>query len=105
MQPLEKVVALAAIEPAAQRIRRGAIGARRASKPKIDPVGKQRFSILKPPRPLRTALISRATPTRWVTVRYWLRASQSCIGREPAPDIMIGQIRRGDEPYPVGSAA
>ena len=46
MQPLEEIVALAAIEPAAQRIRRGAIGAGRAAEPEIDPAGKQRLQHL-----------------------------------------------------------
>ena len=46
MQPLEKIVALAAIEPAAQRIRGGAVGAGRAAKPEIDPAGKQRLQHL-----------------------------------------------------------
>ncbi len=46
MQPLEKVVALAAIEPAAQRVRGGAVGARRAAEPEIDPAGKQRLQHL-----------------------------------------------------------
>ncbi len=46
MQPLEKIIALAAIEPAAQRMRGGAIGAGRAAKPEIDPAGKQRLQHL-----------------------------------------------------------
>ena len=46
MQPLEKIVALAAVEPAAQRIRGGAVGAGRAAEPEIDPAGKQRLQHL-----------------------------------------------------------
>jgi len=46
MQPLEKVIALAAIEPAAQRVGRRAIGAGRAAKPEIDAAGKQRLQHL-----------------------------------------------------------
>ena len=46
VQPLEKIVALAAIEPAAQRMRGGAIGAGRAAEPEIDPAGKQRLQHL-----------------------------------------------------------
>ncbi len=46
VQPFEEVVALAAIEPAAQRVRGGAIGARRAAEAEIDPAGKQRLQHL-----------------------------------------------------------
>ena len=46
MQPLEKIVALAAVEPAAQRMRGGAIGAGRAAEPEIDAAGKQRLQHL-----------------------------------------------------------
>jgi hypothetical protein len=46
MQPLEKVVALAAIEPAAQRVGGRAIGARRAPESEIDAAGKQRLEHL-----------------------------------------------------------
>ena len=46
VQPLEEIVALAAIEPAAQRIGGGAIGARRAAKAEIDAAGKQRLQHL-----------------------------------------------------------
>ena len=46
MQPLEKIVALAAIEPAAQRMRRGPVGARRAAEAEIDAAGKQRLQHL-----------------------------------------------------------
>jgi hypothetical protein len=43
MQPLEKIVTLAAIEPGAQCVGRGAIGAGRAAQSEIDAAGKQRF--------------------------------------------------------------
>ena len=46
VQPLEKVVALAAVEPAAQRVGRGAIGAGRATEAKIDAAGEQRLQHL-----------------------------------------------------------
>ncbi len=46
MQPLEEIVALAAVEPAAQCISRGAVGARRTAEPEIDAAGKQRFQHL-----------------------------------------------------------
>ena len=46
MQPLEKIVALAAVEPAAQRVRGGAIGAGRAAEAEIDAAGKQRLQHL-----------------------------------------------------------
>ena len=46
MQPLEKIVALAAIEPAAQRIGGGAVGAGRAAETEIDAAGKQRLQHL-----------------------------------------------------------
>ena len=46
MQPLEEIVALAAIEPAPQRIGRGAVGAGRAAEAEIDPAGKQRLQHL-----------------------------------------------------------
>ena len=46
LQPLEEIVALAAVEPAAQRVRGGAVGARRAAEAKIDPAGKQRLQHL-----------------------------------------------------------
>ena len=46
MQPFEEIVALAAIEPAAQRVRGGAIGAGRAAEAEIDPAGKQRLQHL-----------------------------------------------------------
>ena len=46
LQPLQKIVALAAVEPAAQRVRGGAIGAGRAAEPEIDPAGKQRLQHL-----------------------------------------------------------
>ena len=48
LQPLEKIVALAAVEPAAQRVRGGAVGARRAAEAQIDPAGKQRLQHLEP---------------------------------------------------------
>ncbi len=46
MQPLQKIVALAAVEPAAQRIGRGAIGAGRAAEAEIDAARKQRLQHL-----------------------------------------------------------
>ena len=46
LQPLEKIVALAAVEPAAQRIGGGAVGAGRAAEPEIDAAGKQRLQHL-----------------------------------------------------------
>ena len=46
LQPLEKIVALAAVEPAAQRMRGGAVGAGRAAEPEVDPAGKQRLQHL-----------------------------------------------------------
>ena len=46
VQPLEKIIALAAVEPAAQRVRGGAVGARRAAEAEIDPAGKQRLQHL-----------------------------------------------------------
>ena len=48
VQPLEEIVALAAFEPAAQRVGGGAVGARRAAEPEIDPAGKQRLQHLEP---------------------------------------------------------
>ncbi len=46
MQPLQEIVALALIEPAAQRVSRGAVGARRAAEAKIDAARKQRLQHL-----------------------------------------------------------
>ena len=46
MQPLEEIVALAAIQPAAQRVGRGAVGAGRAAEAEIDAAGKQRLQHL-----------------------------------------------------------
>ena len=46
MQPFEEVVALAAVEPAAQRMRRGAVRAWRPAQTQIDPAGKQRLQHL-----------------------------------------------------------
>ena len=46
LQPFEEIVALAAVEPAAQRMRGGAVGARRAAEAEIDAAGKQRFQHL-----------------------------------------------------------
>ena len=46
LQPLEKIVALAAIEPAAQRVSGGAIGARCAAEAEIDTAGEQRLQHL-----------------------------------------------------------
>ena len=46
VQPFEKIVALAAIEPAAQRVGGGAIGAGRAAQAEIDAAGKQRLQHL-----------------------------------------------------------
>ena len=46
MQPFEEIVALAAIEPAAQRVRGRAIGAGRAAEAEIDAAGKQRLQHL-----------------------------------------------------------
>ena len=46
MQPLEEIVALALIEPAAQRIGGGAVGARGAAETEIDAAGKQRLQHL-----------------------------------------------------------
>ena len=46
VQPLEEIVALAAVEPAAQRVGRGAVGARRAAEAEIDAAGKQRLQHL-----------------------------------------------------------
>ena len=46
MQPFEEIVALAAIEPAAQRVRRGAVGAGRAAEAEVDAAGKQRLQHL-----------------------------------------------------------
>ena len=43
MQPLEEIVALAAIQPAAQRVRGGAVGAGRAAEAEVDAAGKQRL--------------------------------------------------------------
>ena len=40
MQPLEEIVALAAVEPAAQCVGGGAVGAGRAAEPEIDAAGK-----------------------------------------------------------------
>ncbi len=47
MQPLQEIVALAAVEPAPQCIGRGAVGAGRASESEIDPARKQRLQHLK----------------------------------------------------------
>ena len=74
LQPFEEVVALTAVEPAAQRMRGGAVGARRAAEPEIDPAGKQRLQHLKrsattsgawlgsitPPEPTRMFLVTAA---------------------------------------------
>ena len=46
LQPLQKIVALAAIEPAAQRMRRRTVGAGRAAEAEIDAAGKQRLQHL-----------------------------------------------------------
>ncbi|MGY3462065.1 hypothetical protein ACVWW5_007515 [Bradyrhizobium sp. LM3.4] len=46
MQPLEEIVAFAAIEPATQRIGRGAVGAGGAAEAEIDAAGKQRLQHL-----------------------------------------------------------
>jgi hypothetical protein len=46
LQPFEEVVALATVEPAAQRMRGGAVGAGRAAEAEIDPAGKQRLQHL-----------------------------------------------------------
>ena len=46
MQPLEEIVALAAVEPAAQRVGGGAVGAGRAAEAEIDAAGKQRLQHL-----------------------------------------------------------
>jgi len=46
VQPLQEIVTLAAIKPAAQRVSRGAIGARGATETEIDPAGKQRLQHL-----------------------------------------------------------
>ena len=43
LEALEEVVALARILPAAQRIGRDLVGARRAAEPEIDAAGKQRL--------------------------------------------------------------
>ncbi len=45
-QAFEEVIALAAVEPAAQRVRRGAIGAGRAAEAEIDAAGEQRLQHL-----------------------------------------------------------
>jgi hypothetical protein len=46
MQPFEEIVALALIKPAAQRVSRRAIGARRAAEAEIDAAGEKRFQHL-----------------------------------------------------------
>ena len=46
LQALEKIVAFAAVEPAAQRMRGGAVGAGRAAQSEIDAAGKQRLQHL-----------------------------------------------------------
>ena len=46
MQALQEIVALATIEPAAQRIRSGAIGAGGAAQAQVNPAGKQRLQHL-----------------------------------------------------------
>ncbi len=48
MQPLEEIVALAAVEPAAQGVGGGAVGAGRAAEAEIDPAGEQRLQHLEP---------------------------------------------------------
>ena len=71
MQPFEEIVALAAIQPAAQRVRRGAVGAGRAAEAEVDAAGKQRFQrsattsgawmgSITPPEPTRMFLVTAA---------------------------------------------
>ncbi len=103
VQPLEKIVALAAVEPAAQRMRGGAVGAWRAAKPEIDPAGKQRFQHLEALGHHQAARGWAASPRRSRRGYSWspprsARSSNRARGSRPTPDCGVRPASSGHSP-------
>ncbi len=100
MQPLQKIVALAAIEPAAQRVGRGAVGAGRAAKAEIDAAGKQRLQHLEALGDDQRRVVGQHHPAGADAdvLGHWRRSARSsgrARGSRPTPDCGARQASSG----------
>ena len=103
VQPLEKIVALAAVEPAAQRMRGGTIGARRAAEAQIDPAGKQRLQHLEALGHHQRRMVGQhhaagTDPDRSWSPRRSARSSGRARGSRPMPDCDVRPASSGYSP-------